>query len=85
MRWACFFQAMARRLMSVSSKRLPLLALLVLSVASSCAVVHNPGKSPLARTQMSRDSVVLDVFFVRFPIGQEQVEDRLWKRSTSNT
>lgn len=65
--------------MSVSSKRLPLLALLVLSVASSCAVVHNPGKSPLARTQMSRDSVVLDVFFVRFPIGQEQVEDRLWE------
>jgi len=65
--------------MSISSKRLPLLALLVLGVASSCTVVHNPGKSPLARAQMSRDSVVLDIFFVRFPIGQEQTEERLWE------
>lgn len=65
--------------MSVSSKRLTLSATLILVVASSCAVVHTPGKSPLVRAQMSPGSVVLDIFFVRFPAGQEEATRRLWE------
>lgn len=65
--------------MSESSKRLTLSALLILVVASSCAVVHNPGKSPLVRPQMSPDSVVLDIFSVRFPMSQEEASQRLWQ------
>lgn len=64
--------------MPVPSKRLMLSALLVVVVGSSCAVVHNPGKSPLARPRMSPDSVVLDIFFIRVPLGQEEANRGLW-------
>ncbi|MEN6494458.1 MAG: hypothetical protein ABFD16_09205 [Thermoguttaceae bacterium] len=52
--------------------------LLLVIVGSSCAVVHNPGKSPLTRPRMSPDSVVLDIVSIRIPFGQEEANRGLW-------
>jgi hypothetical protein len=41
-------------------------------------VAERGGKSPLKPPQMSPDSVVLEVFFVRFPLGDAEVNGRLW-------
>jgi hypothetical protein len=65
--------------MTLPSTRIGLWALLVLAIASSCAVVHSPGKSPLVRPQMSADSVVLEIFFVRVPFGKEEANGPLWE------
>ncbi len=53
-----------------------LLALLALAGCSSLRVA----KSPLMPTQMSPDSVVLDMFFVRFPFGDATVNEKLWEQ-----
>jgi hypothetical protein len=37
------------------------------------------GQSPLRPTQMSSDSVLLEMFFVRFPFGDSDVNEKLWK------
>ena len=37
------------------------------------------GKSPLRPAQMSSDAVVLEVFFARFPMGDLQANDLLWR------
>ena len=52
---------------------LPLLAL------AGCTPLPQ-GKSPLMPTQMSPDSVVLDMFFVRFPFGDPAVNEKLWEQ-----
>jgi hypothetical protein len=52
--------------------------LAVLAIAGCTAPLHQ-GKSPLASPQMSPDSVVLDMFFVRFPFGDPAINDKLWK------
>lgn len=52
---------------------------LPLLLLTGCTQLH-PGKSPLMPTQMSPDSVVLDMFFVRFPFGDAAVNDKLWEQ-----
>ena len=37
------------------------------------------GRSPLKPAQMSPDSVVLDIFFVRFPFDDPQINGQLWQ------
>ena len=37
------------------------------------------GRSPLKPARMSPDSVVLDIFFVRFPFDDPQVNGQLWQ------
>jgi hypothetical protein len=56
-----------------------ILVLLTLSTLAGCAPLH-VAKSPLLPTQMSPDSVVLDMFFVRFPFGDPAVNDKLWEQ-----
>jgi hypothetical protein len=53
----------------------------VLCGAGCTPFVHRqaPGKSPLRPAQMSADAVVLDVFFARFPVGDFQANDLLWR------
>jgi hypothetical protein len=47
---------------------------------TGCATTALPkGKSPLMPAQMSPDSVVLDMFFVRVPLGDPEVNDKLWE------
>jgi len=51
----------------------------VLLAGSACAPIPTPeGKSPLGRARMSPDSCVLDVFFVRFPLGDDDANGPLW-------
>jgi len=40
--------------------------------------LSSQGVSPLAPPRMSPDSVVLDIFFVRMPLNDPRVDDRLW-------
>jgi len=64
-----------------SPYRLVLLALAALVAVAGCAPVRPvgpQGKSPLTPARMSPDSVVLDIFFVRFPFGQEEANGPLW-------
>lgn len=65
--------------MGLPAKQIALLAPLLPAVACSCMTVHAPAESPLKAPQMSRDSVALDIFFVRFPYGQEDANERLWE------
>jgi hypothetical protein len=53
--------------------------LLALSALTGCTPLHR-GKSPLLPAQMSPDSVVLDMFFVRFPFGDAAVNEKLWEQ-----
>jgi len=53
------------------------LALAVVT-AAGCAVIGPQGKSPLTPPQMSPDSMVLEVFFVRFPFGEAEANGPLW-------
>src|SRR3989337_2061088 len=51
----------------------------VVAAASSCTPIRPPRiASPLASPRMSPDSVVLDIFFVRFPLGDEEANGPLW-------
>jgi hypothetical protein len=51
----------------------------VLVAGGACAPIPTPeGKSPLGRAQMSRDSCVLDIFFVRFPLADDDANGPLW-------
>ncbi|MFZ1933110.1 MAG: hypothetical protein WCB27_07440 [Thermoguttaceae bacterium] len=52
---------------------LPLLAL------AGCTSLPE-GKSPLLPTQMSANSVALDMFFVRFPFADPAVNEKLWEQ-----
>lgn len=54
-------------------------ALLLLSAIGGCreAVVRK-GDSPLLPARMSDDSLVLDVFFVRCPVGDPRLNEALW-------
>lgn len=56
-----------------------LLALLALPTTCGCHRVLQRGKSPLSPAQMHRDSVVLEMFFVRFPFGEEKINVDLWR------
>jgi hypothetical protein len=67
---------MTRFMPSAWRQIVPLLA--VLAIAGCNAPLHH-GKSPLAPAQMSSDSVVLEIFFVRFPFGDPTVNEKLWE------
>jgi hypothetical protein len=47
---------------------------------AGCQQVKLDAKSMLAAPQMGRDSVVLDLFFVRLPHGDERLGDSLWRQ-----
>ncbi|MCR4414832.1 MAG: hypothetical protein NUV77_20640 [Thermoguttaceae bacterium] len=50
----------------------------IVVLAGCHTIERRPGKSPLKPVQMSPDSVVLDIFFVRFPVGDAEVNGDLW-------
>ncbi len=53
--------------------------LAVLAMAGCTTTALHKGKSPLVPAQMSPDSVVLEMFFVRFPFGDPAVNEKLWE------
>jgi len=53
--------------------------LLAVLVMAGCSTPLHQGKSPLAAAQMSPDSVVLEMFFVRYPFGDPNVNEKLWE------
>jgi hypothetical protein len=60
--------------------RRELIALLaVLAICGCASTPLTKGKLPLVPAQMSADSVVLELFFVRFPFGSSEVDDKLWQ------
>lgn len=61
-----------------NAQRTIVLLLALLAMAGCSAPLHK-GKSPLMPAQMSPDSVVLDMFFVRFPFGDPGVNEKLWE------
>ena len=57
-----------------------LLSLATVSLIMGCtAPEHQVGKSPLVPAQMSPDSCVLEIFFVRFPFDDPEVNSALWE------
>ena len=65
--------------MSMLLSRVVLLLPAAVAAAGCCAVVQSKGRSPLAPAHLPPDSVVLDIFFVRFPFGDEGANGRLWQ------
>ncbi len=61
--------------------RLIIVLLGVLSALAGCNTpLRTSAKSPLTQAQMSSDSVVLEMFFVRCPFGDETANGNLWKQ-----
>ncbi len=56
-----------------------LMSLLIVLAMSGCVNPMPKGKSLLTPAQMTPDSVVLDLFFVRFPFGDSDVNEKLWQ------
>jgi hypothetical protein len=55
------------------------LVLAAVALTFGCTPIRPPsGKSPLLPAQMSPDSVVLDIFFVRFPLGDPEINGPFW-------
>jgi hypothetical protein len=56
------------------------MTMLALLASAGCAhpAMHE-GKSLLSPVQLSSDSVVLDLFFIRFPFGDSTVNNDLWR------
>jgi hypothetical protein len=52
---------------------------LTMLTAAGCTSPIQRGKSLLLPAQMSSDSVVLDIFFVRFPFGDSSANEKLWE------
>ncbi len=50
-----------------------------LVVVAGCAQWDTPGRSPLVPVKMFDDSVALEITFVRFPWGQVDLGDDLWR------
>jgi hypothetical protein len=63
--------------MASACRRLPVL-LALLSMVGCASAIHQ-GKSPLLPVKMSADSVVLDIFLVRFPFGSPDANEKLWE------
>lgn len=53
--------------------------LLAMLAFAGCTGPIQRGRSPLMPAQMSPGSVALDVFCVRFPFGDPEVNDKLWE------
>ncbi len=54
--------------------------LALLAIAGCAGPSLSKGKSPLGPAQMSPDSVVLEMFFVRFPFGDPAMNEKLWEQ-----
>lgn len=66
-------------LVMISSRGIIWPALLCVAALAGCRNFVEPvGKSPLKPARMSSDSVALDVFFVRFPVGDADANGPLW-------
>ena len=68
-------------LSNLSARWLPpaVVLLLVLCQAGCRPIMPDvKGQSPLKPAALSQDSVVLDIFFIRFPFGEATVNDELW-------
>jgi hypothetical protein len=63
--------------MPCACRNVPLL--LAIFALTGCTTAMHKGKSPLMPAQMSPDSVVLDIFVVRFPFGDPDVNEKLWQ------
>ena len=48
-------------------------------VLAGCVAPVSKGKSPLDPARMSHDSVVLEIFFVRFPFADADINGGLWQ------
>jgi len=60
--------------------RSSILSLLIISAITGCnGPALRKSKSPLAPAQMSADSIVLEMFFVRFPFGDSSANEALWE------
>jgi hypothetical protein len=62
--------------------RLPeraVLLMLALLALAGCASPIKRGKSLLTPVWMSPDAVVIELFFVRFPLGDTEANDHLWQ------
>lgn len=57
----------------------PTVLLLAVLAIAGCRNPIYGGKSPLMPAQMSPDSVGLEMFFVRFPFGDTDANETLWK------
>ena len=55
------------------------IVLLAVLAMAGCNTPLRQGKSPLLPAQMSPDSVVLEIFFIRFPFGDPTVNEKLWE------
>jgi hypothetical protein len=55
------------------------IALLAVLATAGCSAPIHTAKSPLLPAQMSPDSVVVEMFFVRFPFGEAATNDKLWR------
>jgi hypothetical protein len=66
--------------MSLARQYLLLVLTALLAPAAGCfRPVIQPCRSPLKPAQMSADSVVLEMFFIRVPYGDAAANDTLWK------
>jgi len=65
--------------MSLSPSQTVLILLTTLVLVGCVGVMKPKGKSPLAPARMSDDSVVLEIFFVRFPPDDPQANETVWK------
>ena len=63
----------------MSCGRRQILLLVAALTIGGCNTPLRKGKSPLLPAQMSSDSVVLEMFFVRFPFGESAVNEKLWE------
>jgi len=54
------------------------MASLVVVAMAGCTPIPAPRGKPLAPPSMSPGSCVLDIFFVRFPLGDEEADGPLW-------
>ena len=59
--------------------RTALLLPALLAIAGCIQPIKPKGKSPLEPARMSPDSTVLELFFVRFPLGDAEANGRLWQ------
>ena len=65
--------------MPLSRWRIALLWLPLLAMVGACTTLGPPqGESPLEQVRMPPESCALDVFFVRFPLGEEEANVDLW-------
>lgn len=61
------------------SRRIPLLLALLLT-GGGCSAISEKPDDLLSEVHLPPGSVVLDLFFIRVPFGEPQMNDRLWQQ-----